>query len=348
MMTCKTNATNERTKREFVFHLRHARRVSDPTVDGFLKSIRRYEDYTKGKDFKQFNRKFAMGFHDALLDASNARGDGKLSMATIYATINHVKVFFVWLAGQPGYKSRIAYSDTDFFNMTDKNARKARAPRLERVPTIDQIRAVVTGMDIKNEIDRRDQALLAFTLLTAARDGAICSAKIGHIDLEQSLFFQDGRDVNTKFSKTINTTFFPVGEPFQQVVANWVDYLLKEKLWGLDDPLFPANKIEVIKDSGFQSAGLNRKHWSTATAMRGIFKQRFEAAGLRYYNPHSFRNTITRLGERICRTPEEFKAWSQNLGHEQVATTFNSYGKVPTYRQAELILTLGQAETICS
>ena len=27
-------------------------------------------------------------------------------------------------------------------------------------------------------------------------------------------------------------------------------------------------------------------------------------------------------------TPEEFKAWSQNLGHEQVLTTFSSYGQV--------------------
>jgi hypothetical protein len=27
-----------------------------------------------------------------------------------------------------------------------------------------------------------------------------------------------------------------------------------------------------------------------------------------------------RLGQRLCRTPEESKAWSQNLGHESEAT----------------------------
>ena len=340
-MTRKINAANERIKRDYFYHLRHARRQCDATIDNVLKSIRRYEDYTGGKDFKQFNRRLASGFHDALHITNNARGDGKLSMATIYATTNHVKAFFVWLAGQPGYKSKVAYADTEYFNTTDKNARKAKAPRLERVPTIDQIRAVVAGMEIKNEIAWRDQALIAFTLLTAARDGAICSAKIGHIDMGQSLFFQDGRQVDTKFSKTIHTTFFPVGEPFLSIVRDWVDYLLKEKLWGLDDPLFPASKVEAIKDLGFQSIGLSRKHWSTATAMRAIFKRQFTAMGLPYYNPHSFRKTVTRLGERICRTPEEFKAWSQNLGHEQVATTFNSYGNIPTYRQVELIAGLG-------
>lgn len=40
---------------------------------------------------------------------------------------------------------------------------------------------------------------------------------------------------------------------------------------------------------------------------------------------------------KVCRTPEEFKAWSQNLGHDHVLTTFNSYGKVEPARQASLI-----------
>ena len=64
-------------------------------------------------------------------------------------------------------------------------------------------------------------------------------------------------------------------------------------------------------------------------------------AGLPYFNPHTFRRTLAQLGERLCRTPEEFKAWSQNLGHENVLTTFSSYGEVARTRQAELIRRLG-------
>jgi hypothetical protein len=44
-----------------------------------------------------------------------------------------------------------------------------------------------------------------------------------------------------------------------------------------------------------------------------------------------------RLGQRLCRTPEEWKAWSQNLGHESEATTFVGYGEVPHHRQAEIM-----------
>ncbi len=65
-------------------------------------------------------------------------------------------------------------------------------------------------------------------------------------------------------------------------------------------------------------------------------------AGLPYFNPHSFRRTLVRLGETVCQSPEEFKAWSQNLGHEQVLTTFCSYGAVADRRQGEIIKDLAE------
>ncbi|MFN5702503.1 MAG: site-specific integrase, partial [Gammaproteobacteria bacterium] len=40
--------------------------------------------------------------------------------------------------------------------------------------------------------------------------------------------------------------------------------------------------------------------------------------------------------------PEEFKAWSQNLGHEQVLTTFTSYGNVDLRRQGDIIKNLSK------
>ena len=43
-------------------------------------------------------------------------------------------------------------------------------------------------------------------------------------------------------------------------------------------------------------------------------------------------------------TPEQMKAWSQNLGHADVLTTFTSYGNVPAHRQGELIRALGTTD----
>ena len=61
-----------------------------------------------------------------------------------------------------------------------------------------------------------------------------------------------------------------------------------------------------------------------------------------YFNPHSFRKTLAQLGQQRCRSPEEFKAWSQNLWHEGVLTTFSSYGAVQSSRQAEIMRELAK------
>ena len=91
--------------------------------------------------------------------------------------------------------------------------------------------------------------------------------------------------------------------------------------------------------------GLERGCWSSATPIREIFREAFTRAGLPYFNPHSFRNTLAQLGERRCANAEAFKSWSQNLGHEGVLTTLTSYGAVEPARQAEIIRTMWQEKT---
>jgi len=53
---------------------------------------------------------------------------------------------------------------------------------------------------------------------------------------------------------------------------------------------------------------------------------------------------LVQLGETVCKTPEEFKAWSQNLGHEEVLTTFRSYGTVANRRQTQIIRDLAKPQ----
>ena len=60
-------------------------------------------------------------------------------------------------------------------------------------------------MPAGSEIERRDRALIAFTILTGVRDGAMASLKLKHVDIEEGQVDQDARDVNTKFSKTFVT-----------------------------------------------------------------------------------------------------------------------------------------------
>ena len=232
-----------------------------------------------------------------------------------------------------------------YFNLSEKDTRVANAKRKKPVPSLEQIIHVLENMPERTDIEKRNRALIAFTLLTGARDSAIASLKIKHVNLIEESVFQDGREVNTKFSKTFTTYFFPVGDLPLSIIKAWIDYLTKELLFSPDEPLFPKTKIENSENRKFEATGLLRDHCQTANPIREIFKQAFQNADLPYYNPHSFRNTLVRLGENLCQTPEQFKAWSQNLGHEGVLTTLYSYGDVEDYRQAELLKKLSQPRT---
>lgn len=335
------SANNERIKRQYFAYLKEAKRHSEATVDAVAKALARFEVDTKYRDFKAFHYEQAIAFKKRLAEQDSKATGEKLSKATLHATLAHLKRFFQWLAGQPGYKSRLKYSDADYFNLSDKDMRVATARREKSFPTIEQVKHVIAMMPECSDIERRNRALVAFTLLTGARDSAIASVRLRHVDLTAGSVYQDAREVSTKYSKTFTTFFFPVGDEIRQIIADWVIYLREVKLWGNDDPLFPATHMVVGASHQFEAAGLKREHWRSAAPIRTIFRDAFRAAGLPYFNPHSLRNTLVHLGETVCQTPEQFKAWSQNLGHEGVLTTFYSYGEVGNRRQGEIIRDLG-------
>jgi integrase len=331
------NADNERIKRRYFAYLKEAKRHSEPTVDAVAKALARFEADTKFRDFRAFHFEQAIAFKKRLARQESQATGEKLSKATLHATLAHLRRFFQWLAGQPGYKTRVSYPDADYFNLSDKDVRVATARREQVGPTLDQVKHVIAMMPTDSEIHRRNQALIAFTLLTGARDSATASLKLKHVNLIAGCVEQDAREVQTKFSKTFTTFFFPVGNEIRRIVADWVAFLQQELHWGNDDPLFPATRIALGTARQFEAVGLDRNHWRSAARIRAIFRDAFTRADLPYFNPHSFRHTLVRVGQTVCKTAEEFKAWSQNLGHDKVLTTFLSYGQVDRPRQGEIL-----------
>ncbi|MCI5136837.1 MAG: site-specific integrase [Candidatus Electrothrix sp. AR1] len=341
----KYNPDNERIKRKYLTFLKEAKQHGEPTLDAATKALHRFETYSKFRDFKKFHHKQAIAFKKHLAKQKAERSGKPLSKSTMHSTLSQLKRFFEWLSQQSGYKSRIQYTDAKYFNLSEKDTRIATARREQKFPTLEQVKHVLDTMPADSEIARRNRALIAFILRTGARDSAAASLKLKHVDMIQGQVFQDAREVKTKRSKTFYTYFFPVGEEVLEIVAEWVTYLREEKLWGNDNPLFPSTRIAVGSSRHFEAVGVKRVHWSTTSPIRDIFKDAFTAAGLPYYNPHSFRDTLTQLGERICKTPEHFKAWSQNLGHSKVLTTFFSYGEVAGQRQREIIRDLAKPQS---
>jgi integrase/recombinase XerD len=69
-----------------------------------------------------------------------------------------------------------------------------------------------SGGNCRQHLGWQDLGWQVGPVATPALDGRpdVASFKLKHVDLAQELVFQDAREVNTKFSKTFTTWFFPV------------------------------------------------------------------------------------------------------------------------------------------
>ncbi len=221
----KHNAENERIKREYVEYLRGAMGLCETTIDAATKAIQRFEVFTKFRSFRKFHVEQAKAFRRELTETKSKATGKPLSHGTLLQTANALRTFFTWLADRPGYKSRISYSDAAYFRISEKEERIARAVREQPVPTVQQIHAVLVAMPCETDIQLRNRALVAFTLLTGIRDGALISLKIKHVDLARGEVDLDAREVKTKFAKSFRTCFFPVGGQARRIVEAWVAFL---------------------------------------------------------------------------------------------------------------------------
>jgi integrase len=326
---------NERVKREYILYLEAASGRQSTTADAALRAIERFETSTGRKPFKKFHIEQARSFRADLAEELGPT-EKPLSAATIVGTLKHLRSFFLWLSREPGYRAAINANDAAYFTPTDQDVRIARARREIPVATVEEVHRVLSMMPTVTAIDQRNRALVAFALLSGARIGAIASLRIKHVDIAAQTVLQDGRDVRTKGRKTFTSCFFPVGPAPLAIFADYLE-VLKGLGFSPDDPLFPSVRIGQGTDRCFEAQGLSRDMWTSGAPIRQIFHDAFALASLPYAIPHSFRKTLARLGERLCRTPEEWKAWSQNYAHESEATTFIGYGEVPLRRQTEIM-----------
>ena len=125
------NPENERIKRGYFNYLRNLEGKSETTLDKVAAAILRYEQSTNFKSFKKFHLEHANRFQKNL-SKEKTRAGAPLAKATVDAILRMVKAFFVWLASQQGYKSRISYIDAAYFNNNAKDARVAQGWRENR------------------------------------------------------------------------------------------------------------------------------------------------------------------------------------------------------------------------
>lgn len=334
---------NEVIKRQFYSHLKNTKQFSSKTIECFEKAIWLWEDFAKKADFASFNKTQAEGFKDWLKNKEKVRTEGMVSLSFCYDNLRHLKTFFQWLSEQPNYKSKINRTAIDYLNLTRSEISMATQPKNGRCPDLEEVKAAIEHIKGKSEVEMRDKALLSLTFLTGARIAALASLSMQCFDRKNLILHQDPTlGVKTKNTKNITTAIIPFSykEPLDYFLG-WFDYLEKERNFQPKNPIFPATQKENKTDnlSFFSSDKVGLDFWRNTTSPRKIFEKRFAQAGGNYYHPHTFRHLLVKEFSKLPLTEEEKKAFSQNLGHANVGTTFGSYGygHIKEEKQIEII-----------
>lgn len=329
-MTRKINSKNEQMKRLYYDFLRHADGKSESTIRIVEKAISQYESYTRFADFKRFDQKQAISYKSYLAGQH-------LAKATLLTRLNYLKRFLRWLSRQTGYKRQIKIDDVEYLSLPEKDIRAATSTPPKPYPTLAMVKRAIQAMPHETPIEMRNRALMATCAVTGIRGKALVTLRLKHFDKRRLLFTQDPREVETKFSKLIQTFIFPLENELESIVIDWIEYLEAEKLFAPHDPLFPKTEVRHGKGFGIEEKDLSRAVWQNTTPLREVFKNAFEAVGLPYYNPHSFRDMIVHEMYDRNLSVQNFKAWSQNLGHENAMTTLTSYGQLSEYDRERII-----------
>jgi len=129
----KRNPANERIKHRYFSHLKGPLQLDEQSVDSVAAALHRFEKHNGWRDFKKFRPEQADSFQSVLLKQRNARTGTPLSKGSLVSILRALKKFFFWLAGQPGYKSKLHHDWADHFNPPLKGDRGgAGAPRAPR------------------------------------------------------------------------------------------------------------------------------------------------------------------------------------------------------------------------
>jgi hypothetical protein len=92
--------------------------------------------------------------------------------------------------------------------------------------------------------------------------------KLKHVDLAGGKVHQDAREVNTKFSKSFVTYFFPAANGILEILSDWVNYLRHVKLWGNEDEcrgerkLLPTPSLHLVLTAAGHRRVLQARRWA--------------------------------------------------------------------------------------
>jgi integrase/recombinase XerD len=326
-MQLTPNAENMRLYNRY---LKGLGRQSEKTKKKVMQYLIYLEEHLAGKPIKKITPNDVTDFQDSL---DNRTYNSKpIAGSTKFGAVNTIGKFFSWLSHITGYKTVITYEITNYFKLSRQEKKAVRGEKkIKRYPTLEEVKDITEKIPTDNILGRRIRALICYLFLTGARIEATSTMQLGLVDLNNRIVFQHPeKNVRTKYGKKIETTIPYVDESLFEILKGYC-----EELIGLgfckDDPLFP--KAESEKQEGelaFKVSSTLAREFMSEKSMSKLVKVACLKAGYGQYHCHSFRDSHLSYMLSMAKTPQELKAVSLNVGHENVSTTIEEYADIST------------------
>lgn len=341
----KYRSENEIIKKKYLVDMDEGDGFSSKTIEGAKNAINRFEDFSLRKCFQGIDSNDLKEFKKKLLVTKSKKGDN-LSLSTIEHTLKPLQRFFKWLKKEDGYKKKLSSLDLRFLDLKREDRQKIHTrKKIKEHYTIDQV-ALALNFNPKNDIEMRDRAIVATLACTAMRHESLITAKIQNVNLVKEAIIQDPNTMRTKNGTWINTKILPIDTRVLQIVLNWVKYLKEELHFSDNDPLFPKELVNHDEYNQFVGSGtLSKEHIGSQSVIPKIIARVFARVGLKYNNPHSFRDMLTTYVMANYGI-QEAVALSMNFGHKNLATLVNNYYNPTPDQQFDILSKLGKSKKL--
>ena len=320
--------------RKYFIHLGKGIGYKRSTTDSKIRDVIEYDRFIDGLDLRRLTEQIAIDYQNLLREK---KWQGKeVSLKTIGQKLDAIMEFYNWVRLQPGYKSKVHEPSIIYFGLPlgEKNAIKTQE-NLKLFPSIEHILKLIESIKGDSEVAMRDRALISLLLLTGLRVKTITTLQIGDFDIETLTITLDPlKHTEIKKNKALIVKLLVFDKKLLKHFLNWIKYLKDAKNFTPDNPIFTCTqKIFEPGTNSFIARDVNDERWESTNSINKILKVRSAKAGIKYYNPHSYRDTITNLCKKRGLDFEEQSAVSLNLGHKTLFITESNYGDMkPTTR----------------
>jgi site-specific recombinase XerC len=330
------NRENWKLYKQYLSYRHEVEQVSLKTIANEETWLRHFVEWADNTSFQKV-QKIRPTFPNYLLKVHSDRKRKPLSSSYVKKVIRAAYRFFSWLATHKRGFKQIGFEFLD----TLRTPKQKTKPKVREHVSIEEIRNIAQT-PVRSTKEKRIRAAAVFLWLSGMRVSAFASLPLEAVDLDKLEIKQyPSLGMRTKNNKYGDTTLLKIPD-LLNVVRAWDkeirSVLPPNGLWFA--PLLPSNG-EIDLHATVETIGENRGRAVTRNLRAWLNEN-----NLPYHSPHKFRHGHAIYVKKHAKSFADLEALKENLMHESIQTTDQTYGLFDKNDMKERLHNLSNLEEI--